>query len=82
MQNASTRIYRENRASFPLVELRKFAGQWVAFSADGLRIIASAPTIVELTGRLREGKHEVRDVVVERIESETDEINLGAAELS
>jgi hypothetical protein len=35
------KVYRENRARFPLAELKSYHGQWVAFSLDGRRIIAS-----------------------------------------
>jgi hypothetical protein len=36
------RAFLANRAAFPAVELAKHAGQWVAWSPDGARIIASA----------------------------------------
>jgi len=81
MPAASTSIYRENRAQFPLDELRRRAGQWVAFSADGRRIVAGAVTISELADQVRALKHDMRDVVLEHIEMESVEINLGAAEL-
>ena len=80
MQKASTGEYRENRAHFPLAELRKFDGQWVAFSADGRQIVASAPTIAELATRLQADHKAMSDVVLERIEIEVDEIYLGGAE--
>ena len=32
-----------NRAAFPVEDLAKYAGQWVAWSPDGTRIAASAP---------------------------------------
>jgi hypothetical protein len=48
----NTRQLRENRAAFPASELAKYRGQWVAFSADGRRIVASAPDFVELDGLL------------------------------
>ncbi len=81
MQIASTRVYRENRARFPLLELRKYDGQWVAFSADGRQIVGSAPTIAELARRLQAEQRPLDDVVLERIEIETDEIHLGGAEI-
>jgi hypothetical protein len=34
-------LYTENRNQFPLEELQKYAGQWVAFSRDGTKILAS-----------------------------------------
>ena len=36
------RQYYENRLKFPLEELAKRAGQWVAWSPDGSRIVASS----------------------------------------
>ncbi|HZY90852.1 MAG TPA: hypothetical protein VFE78_38865 [Gemmataceae bacterium] len=36
--------YEQNRAKFPLDELAKYAGQYVAFSLDGTRILAGADT--------------------------------------
>ena len=56
MNMASTRTYRENRAKFPLNELRKRDGQWVAFSPDGQRIVASAANISELADQVARPK--------------------------
>jgi hypothetical protein len=38
---ALRRQFLANRAAFPVEELAKFAGQWVAWSPDGTRIAAS-----------------------------------------
>lgn len=38
------RQFLANRAAFPVEELVKCAGQWVAWSPDGTRVAASAPT--------------------------------------
>jgi hypothetical protein len=81
MNPASTSAYRHNRSAFPLDELRKRNGQWVAFSADGKRIVAGAATLSELADLIRALQQDMRDVVLERIELESAEINLGAAEL-
>jgi hypothetical protein len=81
MKTISTSAYRDNRAKFSLEELRKRDGQWVAFSADGQRIVAGAATIAELAEMVHAVKEDMRDVVLERIAMESDEIYLGAAEL-
>jgi hypothetical protein len=44
--------YEENRSKFPLAELAKYAGKHVAFSPDGLRIVASGDTWEELDAAL------------------------------
>ena len=80
MQHASTQVYQENRGRFPAAELEKFDRQWVAFNSDGDRVVAAAATIADLTDRLGAAKINIADVVIERIEIETDEIHLGAAE--
>jgi hypothetical protein len=81
MTTAATHAYRQNRAKFPFEELRRRDGQWVAFSADGQRIVASAATIAELADQVRAAQENLRDVVIERIEMESTDITLGAAEL-
>ncbi len=81
MNAASTSVYRENRARFSKEELSKRDGQWVAFSADGQRIVASAGSIAELADQMRASREKMCDMVLERIEMESTEINLGAAEL-
>ena len=44
--------FEENRAKFPLDELAKYAGQYVAFSLDGTRILASADTMEAVEEKL------------------------------
>jgi hypothetical protein len=34
--------YIKNRRAFPLEELEKYAGQWVAWESDGSRIVAAS----------------------------------------
>jgi hypothetical protein len=82
MRLSATKIYRENRARFSLEELRKYDGHWVAFSADGSRILASGPNLAALALQVRTAGNDMQDVVVERIETEDREILLGGAGLS
>jgi hypothetical protein len=72
--------YRENRASFPLAELVKYDGQWVAFSLDGRRIIANSEDLATLDNLVVAAGEDPEQVALERIEF--DDISLGGAELS
>lgn len=45
-------MYETNRAKFPLRELANYAGQFVAFSPDGTRILASGSTRAEVERKL------------------------------
>jgi hypothetical protein len=44
--------YHQNRRNFPLDELAKYAGKYIAFSPDGLRILASGDTEEEVEKNL------------------------------
>ncbi len=81
MRASSTLVYRKNRDRFPVEELRKFDGKWVAFSPDGQRIVASATSIAELSNQVHAAHENLQDVVLEHIEMDSTEINLGGAEL-
>ena len=81
MKVAMTKVYRQNRARFPADDLKRYDGQWVAFSADGRRIVASAENIGQLSDRVIAAREDLQDVVVERIEVETSDIQLGGAEV-
>jgi antitoxin (DNA-binding transcriptional repressor) of toxin-antitoxin stability system len=72
--------YRENRARFPLAELVKYDGQWVAFSRDGRRIIASSDDLATLDRLVVAAGEDPEQVALERIELEDS--YLGGAELS
>jgi hypothetical protein len=74
------RVYRENRAKFPLAELAKYQGQWVAFSLDGARIIASSEDLGTLDKLIIDAGENPEQVALERMDRE--EIYLGGAELA
>lgn len=46
------RHFEENRAKFPVEQLMLFAGQYVAWSSDGTRILAAAPSQEEVDEKL------------------------------
>jgi hypothetical protein len=42
-----TTQFNRNRAAYPLSELVKYQGQWIAFDPDGIKVIAAAKTLLE-----------------------------------
>ena len=78
--STSRTMYDENRANFPAAELQKHDGQWVAFSADGRRIVASAPDLDVLEDRLAARGEDPEQLTFERIDSGQSSF-LGGAEL-
>jgi hypothetical protein len=72
-------VYNTNRAKMSLDELKKYDGQWVAFSMDGSRVLASAVTIPELEERLAAAGEDPEKVAFAWIELEDSRI--GGAEL-
>ena len=72
------RKFLANRAAFPMAELAKYAGQWVAWSPDGTRVAASAAGPELLDGILRASGEEPSCCVVEGIPD--DEALLGEAD--
>ncbi len=77
-----TQMFLKNRAEFPHAELMKHRGQCVAFSADGMRIVASGATWEELGADLDKLGDDGRDVVFDRLaDGIEDDTYLGAGEL-
>ena len=71
--------YRENRSRFSLAELARYQGQWVAFSCDGRKIIASNADLAILDDLVVAAGEDPENTAFERIQ--LDEICLGGAEL-
>ena len=46
-------LYNENRNKFPEEQLEQYAGQWVAFSTDGTRILAAGKDPLETWARMK-----------------------------
>ncbi|MCI0379962.1 MAG: DUF5678 domain-containing protein [Gemmataceae bacterium] len=81
MMTSTTKSYQDNRDQFSAEELRKYEGQWVAFSVDGSRVLTSAATIAEVASQLQANQIQLQNAVLEHIELDSTEISLGAAEL-
>jgi hypothetical protein len=71
------RKFLKNRASFPVEELAKYAGQWVAWSPDGSRVAANASDPALLDGLLRASGEDPSACVIEGIPSD-DMVIVGA----
>ena len=67
-------LFNINRNKVPLTELQKYAGQWVAWSADGTRILASHPTMPGLCDLLDKQGIDSMSVVLSEIHA--DEVGL------
>ena len=64
------RKFLANRALFPIEELGRYTGLWVAWNADGTRIAASAPTPELLERILEENGENPTNCVLEGIPSD------------
>ena len=70
-------LYLKNRDQFPHDALARYAGQHVAWSPDGTRIIASAEDPVRLVDAIEALGFDLPEVVIEPVPY-PDEIVLGA----
>jgi hypothetical protein len=70
---ATTPEYRTNRAQAPAHQLTQYRGAWVAFSADGRRIVAGAATLERLEDALRVAGEDPQAVVLEHLAGPRDD---------
>lgn len=61
------RLFLPNRDKFPAEELAKYAGKHVAFSGDGLRILASGDTIDDVVNELAAAGLDVSQTALEYV---------------
>jgi hypothetical protein len=61
---------RDLRPAFPAAELEKYRGKWVAFSADGSRIVASGQTEIDVDAHAQALGLKLADYVLEAIPAE------------
>ena len=74
------RAYLRNRTRFPLQTLAQFAGQWIAWSPDGKRIIAHAMDEASLDALICQAGEDPSHCIVEGIPA-IGEAVLGGASL-
>jgi hypothetical protein len=67
-----------NRSAFPLEELARHAGQWIAWSPDGSRIVAHARDLEALDGLVFKAGVDPEECVLEGIPAEDAVIGGGS----
>jgi len=74
--------YEENRCGTLSAEVvEEHRGQWLAVSADGCRIVASAQTFDEVMERVKSTGHSSKDIHVMRVPENDEGMPLGSLEL-
>lgn len=61
------REYLRNRQNFPLDQLAPHAGEWVAWSPDGARIVASSKNLADLDNLIRAAGEDPEQCPIEGI---------------
>ncbi len=74
------RTFRSNQSRFPVKELRKYNGKYVAWSPDGSHIIASDKDPEKLCKKLLRGGYKPGEVLVDTVVLPT-KASLGGAAL-
>ena len=59
--------FRKNRAAFPLDELVKYQGMWIAFDPEGKTVIAAAKTIAEVDRLVQAAGYDPEEVAFGRV---------------
>ena len=72
--------FEQNRQKYTIDELRKYQGKWVAFSADGSRVLASDEDLIEVNRSLIAAGHDPQQAPLEFIDLD-DSIDLGGVTL-
>ena len=56
--------FRRNQSRYPLTELEKFNGQYVAWSHDGTQILAAHPDALKLHATIQEAGYDPAEILV------------------
>lgn len=56
--------FQRNRQQFPAEELARYSGRYVAWSADGTRILASDADELRLANSLRDAGHDTAEILI------------------
>ncbi len=64
--------FRLNQSLFPREELEKYEGQYVAWSEDGTRILASHTDMERLHQSLTDVGHDMRKILIDLVDFSSD----------
>ena len=59
--------YRKNRYSYPLEEVNRYCDQWLAWSADGSRIVAHDADLLRVNDQVKAAGVDPEEVIFEYI---------------
>jgi hypothetical protein len=71
-------VFQKNRQQFPPEELAKYAGKYVAWSPDGLNILACDEDELRLARAVKEAGHDTAEVLIAFVPAE-DVVLLGGS---
>jgi len=71
-------LFQKNRQQFPLEELARYAGKYVAWSTDGTRILGSDEDELRLARALQEAGHDTAEVLIAFVPAD-DVVMLGGS---
>jgi hypothetical protein len=75
-------LFRKNRAAFPLSELAKYQGQWIAFDPEGTKVVAAAPTVGAVHKKVIDAGYDPEQVSFEGVPGPDDFLDLDNGEIT
>ncbi len=73
--------FQKNRQEFPVEELARYAGKYVAWSPDGTHILASNEDELQLANAVQAAGHNSAEVLIAFVPSEDDVLLGGGMEI-
>ena len=73
--------FQKNRQEFPVEELARYAGKYVAWSPDGTHILASNEDELQLANAVQAPGHNSAEVLIAFVPSEDDVLLGGGMEI-
>ena len=75
-------LFLKNRQRFPAEELARYAGQYVAWSPDGTKILASDEDELQLVQAMRAAGHDSAETLIAYVPAQDESLLGGGLELA